>query len=72
VSVPSLTRDAKSPVTAVPILAQRVNGSICSRQRAPIPMKGVSAEVVIDELCTRIVIAALIKMALYLFMLVAL
>jgi hypothetical protein len=32
VSVPSLTRDAKSPVTVVPtLLALRVNGSICSR-----------------------------------------
>ena len=65
--VPSLTRDA-----VVPILAQRVNGSICSRRRAPIPMRGVSADVVIDELCTRTVIAAPIKMAMYPFTLVAL
>ena len=66
------TKDAKSPVKVVPMLAPRVKGSICSRRIAPIPTKGVRAEVVMDEDCTKRVIPQPMRIARYPLMLVAL
>ena len=47
---------AKSAVTVVPIFAPSVNGKICLNVKTPAPAKGTTKEVVIDELCTIIVI----------------
>jgi hypothetical protein len=37
------------------MFAPNVNGYICLRVRTPAPARGIIVEVVIDELCTRIV-----------------
>mmetsp|Transcript_19754 Transcript_19754/g.54936 ORF Transcript_19754/g.54936 Transcript_19754/m.54936 type:complete len:329 (+) Transcript_19754:240-1226(+) len=70
--VPSVTKAERMAVPVVPMLAPRVSGSICSRRRTPIPTSGVSAEVVMEEDWTTMVIPAPSTMARYPLMLVAL
>lgn len=69
---PLATKDARRPVNVVPIFAPSVKGNICSSWRAPIPTNGVRTDVVIEELCTRMVRPHPIRIAKYPFMLVAL
>ena len=70
--VPSVTIEPKIAVIVVPILAPKVNGSICSSRSTPIPTRGVKAEVVIEEDWTTMVIAAPRMIPKYPLMLVAL
>ena len=49
-------REANKAVTVVPIFAPSVKGNICLRDNTPAPARGTTKDVVMDELCTIIVI----------------
>ncbi len=49
---------AKTLVNVVPTLAPKVNGYILSRDKTPMPTRGVNAEVNTEEDCNSVVISA--------------